>query len=707
MPADASELDDLRREVRAFLASRSFTARSDSWMRGFDQDFSRAVGECGWIGMTWPVEYGGAARSNTARLVLTEELLRAGAPVAAHWTADRQIGPSILQHGTEAQRRELLPAICAGEVVVGLGMSETEAGSDLAAIRTRAVGVDGGWLISGSKIWTTSAHHATHLYVLARSGEGAVKQEGLTEFLVDMNTPGITVRPILDLSGEHHFNEVFLDEVFAPDARVLGEVGQGWKQVTEQLSFERGGPERYLSTYLLLAAAVEQLRAYPDRAGVEKLGAAAARLSAVRSLGYAIAASVDEGRQSSAQAAKLKLLGTLFEKDVVDVARYVLDVARDGAPNPALATLVADGLLACPGVTIRGGASEIMRTVISRFELAGGAGVSGERPELRAVLDDVFAGPSPSWRTVESLGWPLVGVDESAGGVGGDLADAVEIAAAVGRHCVALPLVETSLAAWTLAESGLDVGLLSGPAVVYVANDELVVSERDGGPEVTGRLRDVRFLPEAAIAVLVVGSRVLCVQLRELSVTATRNLADEPLGSVDLVDVPVVAQASIDRSRLVERAAVLRSAALGGVIERVVTLTGGYIGARTQFGRPLSAQQAVAHLLADMTCERDLALHALREAIDRPGAATAASAAAVAARASGLVASHAHQLHGAIGVTQEHPLQLATRRLWAWRDLDVTQRAWEESVGRAVLAGPGDDVLWSLVTGSKSDSPEI
>jgi alkylation response protein AidB-like acyl-CoA dehydrogenase len=359
------QLSQLRAEVREFVARTPFVPRCDSWMRGFDLEFSRAIAARGWIGLTWPGRYGGGEQSNAARLVVTEELLRAGAPVAAHWTADRQIGPAILRYGSDDLRAEFLPAICRAEVVFCLGMSETEAGSDLAAVRTKAEPADGGWTISGSKIWTTSAHHATHAYVLARTGTGESRHEGLTELLVDMGTRGLSVRPILDLTGEHHFNEMLFDEVYVPHRRVLGSVGSGWQQVTDQLAFERGGAERYLSTYPLLAATVRAARRNPDRAATERVGALAARLVALRRLGRGIAEALDAGQAPGRLAAELKLLGTAFEKDVVETARYVLDVCRADDADRAL---LADATQAVLAGSIRGGSSEILRTVISRAE---------------------------------------------------------------------------------------------------------------------------------------------------------------------------------------------------------------------------------------------------------------------------------------------------------------------------------------------------
>ncbi|MDO3395405.1 acyl-CoA dehydrogenase family protein [Nocardioides sp. SOB44] len=365
-PGPVSTLDELRGEVRAFLAGQTFTPRCDPWVRGFDPGFSRAVGERGWIGMTWPTERGGGGSSNVERWVVAEELLRAGAPVAGHWTADRQTGPSLLRFGTPALQAELLPAIRRGEVVVGLGISESEAGSDLAALRTGAKRVDGGWEISGTKIWSSSAHHATHVYVLARTDSSGSRHDGMTEFLIDAGAAGLEVRPILDLTGEHHFNEMHFDRVFAPDARVLGEVGAGWKQITDQLAFERGGPDRYLSTYPLVRAMLRRLRRAPDRAATERLGALTARLVGLRRLGLELAHELDSGRAPSQKGARLKLLGTLFEQDVVETARYVLDVC--GAEPEDLA-LLHDAIQVAPGATIRGGTSEIMRTVVARAEV--------------------------------------------------------------------------------------------------------------------------------------------------------------------------------------------------------------------------------------------------------------------------------------------------------------------------------------------------
>jgi alkylation response protein AidB-like acyl-CoA dehydrogenase len=219
--------------VRAFLAEERaadhWRPRADVWLSGWDERFSRELGRRGWLGMTIPAEYGGAGASPLDRYVVTEELLAAGAPVAAHWVADRQIGPSLLRFGTEAQRRRFLPGIVAGEVYFGIGMSEPDAGSDLAAVRTKAEKVDGGWALTGTKVWTSGAHHAHAFFALARSSprDESNRHAGLSQFLVELDSPGVRIRPIPLLTGAHHFNEVVFDRVFVPDDMVFGEIGAG------------------------------------------------------------------------------------------------------------------------------------------------------------------------------------------------------------------------------------------------------------------------------------------------------------------------------------------------------------------------------------------------------------------------------------------------------------------------------------------------
>lgn len=355
---ESPQLGPLRAEVRAFLAdqiaSGGFTPNVDTWLGGHDPAFTKALANRGWLGMTIPVEYGGHGRSFLERFVVTEELLVAGAPVAAHWIADRQAAPSLLKYGTEFQKQRYLPGIAAGDVCWGIGMSEPEAGSDLAAVRTRGERVDGGWRLTGTKVWTSGAHHATAFFALVRTEplDAAHRHAGLSQFIVELDSPGVEIRPIVSMDGAYHFNEVFLDDVFVPDELVMGSIGDGWAQVTSELSYERSGPERFLSTYRLLAELT------PSRDTV--VGEYVARLAGLHQMSSAVAAGLARHRNVATSAAVVKVLGTTLEGDIVDLAD------RRTALGDPLAPLVARGVNHRPGFTLRGGTNEILRGVIAR-----------------------------------------------------------------------------------------------------------------------------------------------------------------------------------------------------------------------------------------------------------------------------------------------------------------------------------------------------
>lgn len=226
--ANEPELATLRASLRAFLfADRDefgWQPTVDAWLSSWDEGFSARLGDAGFLGMTIPGEYGGQGRSHLHRYVVTEELLVAGAPVAAHWIADRQVAPGLLAYGSEEQRQRLLPRIAAGRCFSSIGMSEPQAGSDLAASSAKATKTAGGWLLSGTKVWTSGAHLAHQIVVLARTGpvDPQRRHAGFSQFIVPTHSPGTTISPIVMMSGEHHFNEVSFDEVFVDDATVLG-----------------------------------------------------------------------------------------------------------------------------------------------------------------------------------------------------------------------------------------------------------------------------------------------------------------------------------------------------------------------------------------------------------------------------------------------------------------------------------------------------
>jgi alkylation response protein AidB-like acyl-CoA dehydrogenase len=254
------ECEQLRKEVRAFLAEEIAAGTFDPHQPNREDsdapEFSRRVGARGWLGMTWPKKYGGHERSFLERYVVTEEMRVANAPTRRFFVADRQSGPVLLKFAPEHIKMDILPRICRGELCFAIGMSEPNSGSDLFAAKTKATKTDGGYLINGSKIWTSSAHIADYMIAIFRTSPPTKenRRHGLTQFLVNMKTPGIKVNPIGQITGQFEFNEVVFTDAFIPEDHVLGEIDGAWKQATSELAYERSGPERFLETYYVIEA---------------------------------------------------------------------------------------------------------------------------------------------------------------------------------------------------------------------------------------------------------------------------------------------------------------------------------------------------------------------------------------------------------------------------------------------------------------------
>jgi alkylation response protein AidB-like acyl-CoA dehydrogenase len=364
------EAEKLRSEVRAFLAGevQAFAPelRAQSWS-GFNPEFSRKLGARGLIGLTWPKQYGGHERTALERYVVTEELLAGGAPVAAHWVADRQSGPLLLKFGTEEQRRRVLPGIARGETYFAIGMSEPDSGSDLASVRTRARKTSDGWRVSGTKLWSSWAHKAQYMIALFRTGEGAdQRQLGLTQFLVDMSLPGIKVRPIADLTGHAHFNEVIFDDALLPHDALIGAEGQGWAQVTAELAYERSGPERFLSSMMLLKQLVAAAGPDPSERVAIALGRLTARLHALRKLSLSVATQLQAGANPALEAALVKDVGAVFEQDIPDIAHDLFGQEPSAQASDVGLRVQAQLTQVAPSFSLRGGTREILRGIIAR-----------------------------------------------------------------------------------------------------------------------------------------------------------------------------------------------------------------------------------------------------------------------------------------------------------------------------------------------------
>lgn len=359
--------EQVRRDIRAFmrdhLPTRTAAERALSWT-AFDADFSRKLGSHGFLGMTFPKEYGGQGKSALERYVVVEELLAAGAPVAAHWMADRQSGPLLLRFGSELLKSAFLPRIARGEAYFCIGMSEPDTGSDLASVRTTADRVPGGFRVNGTKLWGTHVTRSPHMIALVRTERGLTqKHAGLSQLLIDLDGPGITVRPVLDLLGHDHFGEVTFEDAFIPEERLIGTEGAGWQQVIAELGLERSGPERFLSSFELL----RQLTAFASEPEHEVvLGTLYARLSVLRQMSLSVAARLSRGEEVGVEAAIVKELGTTFEQALPHAIHDLLGTPAMRRGGDTLMQVHAVISQLAPSYSLRGGTREILRGIIAK-----------------------------------------------------------------------------------------------------------------------------------------------------------------------------------------------------------------------------------------------------------------------------------------------------------------------------------------------------
>ena len=363
----------LREEVREFLASESaagsFNPHTAAGGDGYDRAFSEKVGAKGWIGLTWPKKYGGHERSFLERYVVAEEFLVANAPTRGHFIADRQSGPVLMKYANEEIRMDVLPRICRGSCCFCIGMSEPGSGSDLFAVKTRAEKCSGGWRVNGTKLWTSNAHHAQYMIGLFRTSPPARdnRRHGLTQFLVDMKLPGITVNPVHQMTGAHDFNEVVFDDVVIPGTHVLGEVDMAWKQATSELAYERSGPERFLETFYILTGLVRLLGENPDLRGAEGIGRLVAQLHTLRRMSLSVNGMLQAGKEPVLEGSIVKDMGTLWEQALPAVARDLAAFRESRTTNAsAFEAQLEYATMIAPKLTIQGGTTEILRGIIAR-----------------------------------------------------------------------------------------------------------------------------------------------------------------------------------------------------------------------------------------------------------------------------------------------------------------------------------------------------
>ncbi len=356
----------LREEVRTFIADQAqhLPRPNSDFTSGHDPEFSAKLGHAGFIGMTWPKPFGGAERTFFDRFVVTEELLAAGAPVSAHWIADRQSGPLLLRFGTPEQQAAYLPAIARGESYFSIGMSEPNSGSDLASVQTTARREGDGWLVNGTKLWSTDAHRNHFLIALVRTAPPSENRHaGLSQIIINLREDGAQVRPIRNMSGSEDFNEIVFQDVLVPADRIVGAPGNGWQQVTSELAYERSGPERFLSAFRVLVEFIRVVGATPSPQEAVAVGRIIAHLATLRRMSISVAGMLQTGKQVEVEAALVKELGNNFEKLLPEITRMAAGSVERGS---LYRQCFEETLLLSPSFTLRGGTREILRGVIAR-----------------------------------------------------------------------------------------------------------------------------------------------------------------------------------------------------------------------------------------------------------------------------------------------------------------------------------------------------
>jgi alkylation response protein AidB-like acyl-CoA dehydrogenase len=337
----------------ATAAVERYGRHNDSWINGYSKEFAKEMAAQGWIGMTWPVEYGGGGRPAIERLIVGEEMIAAGAPVAAMWFADRQMGPTLIAYGRPDQQDEFLPRMLSGETTWCIGMSEPNAGSDLASLKTSAVRDGDDWVINGQKIWTSFGELADYCYLICRTSSDGPPHAGISEIIVPMDTPGIEVRPIQDMTTNRHFCEVFFTDVRVPVINLVGIEGNAFKQTMRQLEHERGGIDRLVSNQALYEIA----RARADTTN-PLVRQEIASLEMAYRIGRILVVREVLHQAPAGFSAATKCFCTEHEARVAEFVSRVL------GPEATLWDDVTRGLTYAPGYTIMGGTSNVMRNIL-------------------------------------------------------------------------------------------------------------------------------------------------------------------------------------------------------------------------------------------------------------------------------------------------------------------------------------------------------
>jgi alkylation response protein AidB-like acyl-CoA dehydrogenase len=376
------EQDEFRQEIRDFLKAEleagAFSVDIAELVGEPSQEFSRKLAQKGWIGLTWPKQYGGQGRSYVEKLILIEELMKVKAPIGYHFLADRQVGPALTSFGSDWQKEFFLPSIVRADegMQFCLLFSEPNAGSDLAAVSAKAVRDGDYYIINGQKVWTTGGHLADYGWLLARTNlDSSVRGHlSCSEFILDMKSPGVTVRPLINMAGTHSFNEVFLDDVKIHKKYLVGQENEGFKQIMAQMDYERAGIERLMQNYPLY----EHLISYVKKMDKDSRGFYSwvrdqvAQLEIEYNIGrllcYYTAWVVDQGKKPTSQAALTKAFCTQYEQRLNDVATKVMgpiSQIRQGVKWSPFGGDLASCYLWAPSYTLQGGSVEVLKNIVA------------------------------------------------------------------------------------------------------------------------------------------------------------------------------------------------------------------------------------------------------------------------------------------------------------------------------------------------------
>lgn len=382
------EQDEFRQEIRDFFKSeldgRQFFPHTCGLFEDPDKEFSKKMAAKKWIGLTWPKQYGGQGRGYVDKAILMEEILRVMAPIGYHFLSDRQVGPALIHAGSEWQRDTFLPRIINAEDGASfcLLFSEPNAGSDLVKVATTALKDGDDYIINGQKVWTSKGHQADYGWLLARTtiDNSVPRHASCSEFILDMKSPGIEIRPIINMVGEHCFNEIFFNDVRINKKYLVGKENAGFKQIMAQVDFERAGMERLMQNYPVY----KQLIDYT--AGLDKKDVgesfyhfarnAVAQIETEFNVGrllcYHTAWTIDQGKQPTSEAAMCKMFCNQFEQRLNDVAMKVLGsvslIWGDSGWTPFGGELV-NSYLWGPCYTLQGGSVEILKNIIAGRKL--------------------------------------------------------------------------------------------------------------------------------------------------------------------------------------------------------------------------------------------------------------------------------------------------------------------------------------------------